>query len=1826
MNEDFILGFDIDLGTLIPALDKLNTTIDQSFDTTKLTQFESNVKAIGQTVELLKGKFSGLSTTQQKMVESAVAGTGRINRAAREVIGSLQEEQAAVESLITAYGKFPTLQRLRDTGLTPGALGGLRSVYANDNPLGINGQSGNRNVGSWTSPALNNVKEFNEVLGINKTKLDASRTAFAQLLRDEEKADVATQKAADEMAQAWQSASNEAMYAMDRFAKKAQTDADEIAAAFQIAASKSDEYFEAMQARQAMINKNSLPVVGRADAFKLDESMGARGPQTIYNAFEGLDTEVPKKVQRLSSVFDGFWGHQAGLVTSHVMRWMAFTAAIGATVGVVQKLAEELEKGLSKASEFQVQGILFQTYQRAAGDAGRNPVAAGNGQLFADAAKLAAVYGDNINDVIQDLSLWYKETGSLNGALAITNEAMKFQIASGTDLEDIYRTLTALTHQLGGTRMGPDDKSKFDLSKTHEILNMIFAAASAAGAGLRQVGEGGKELGGTSNAAEILLHSLEQDGAALGKMNLSMKEIIALNQSLITAMGNTGPAADQAAERMSRLVGGIMELSKPSNATKLAQALGLDAFKQVQKALNGKNPLSDYIKIYEGLNTQQKNSLDLTFAGNRQYEIMATLLKQMHGSYTEILKAENDKSILDNTASQMMDTFKTKTHQLATEWQLVTQVIATGLIPLLSQAAVLAARILPGLLRHFSDKSDVLPIISGQKDYKGYLNSFENAKDPNAAIDAFGAMLEARAKQHKVSLPPDINRYLTSWGNLTGEQQWETVRKLASIKYGSGSILDKLGLGELGGTSAGTTGSLDMINSYPGGASAYFKNALSQALNLDSLKGKGGQGDGDAGPSVPDPKETGKVRTAADQQKTALDILSDAFKNYDNTRREAATANAADISLIEHQANVYGLTTDSISKLNAAYGHQNTILDNTNRGLEGYAKQFREAKKAAEDHRAHVAQSSPEYQKYTESILKADAALREISRAEQNNTDRIRENILAVIEKQNTLAKKNLDSDLALDQKAVSNAEKAFGKGQGSLGDVIAAYSQEISKANENIKKFVPGTDAFNDAMQAQKDRVDAAKEAISQYYKELHDGLNKAIVDTNDNIAGLAKSLPGYDERPGDAEYLKGMADLAKTVNEQQKTYAEYKAKIGADDAYKGELDQLAALYTQYDDLDRKVIEYKQHVDNIKASPLFQASETVMKDLGNDVSQDVIDGMFGNNAIRTKIANIDAQITAVEQLKQTEEMAYNASKYHSAAQKAEHEARLARYDAEIRKLQEKARAEQNALAHPNMLKKLGEDFTKTMIDSFMKQASQGALATFFKIKPDPALQQAFDHFHQTLSTKFDPSVKDFTEDINGQTGFWHGTEAFGKYVQQFNNAVRQLNSMNNSSSSSNSTGQNNFNAVANIINASSTSNNVNGADGSITSSSSGSSSAASIVLAGAGMASIFKPSGQYSPATQQALMGNQDLPGVYGAGQALPQWQMDAIQSNIDQGGSSGNYGGIFGNVKKGGGTWSQSGSLGKYAGMAGEAYGAYQGYKQGGLSGGLETGLSVFEMTGNPWLALAAAAVSAIFGGPKTSPDKNPDIYYSQEMGQGLANVGGSGYGAPAYSTVGTPYNEDPGLASSLGGVGEGQYIKNFINQNPTEAAKLLSPEQLKLFGGGGTFTETYGQNGWLTLDNGQQVQWKDLIDQAQQATQAIQNFKDALNQGGAAIMAFNQFGSGTGFYPYGWDIPGNNQPPPPNTGGGTTSGGSGNGSGKGSGSGSGDGSGDGKGSGSPGTRGNNPREQAAYSYRPSASAASMPQPVTTTVNVQLDGRTVAQSTQSYVLQTNRRGFNNI
>ena len=182
-----------------------------------------------------------------------------------------------------------------------------------------------------------------------------------------------------------------------------------------------------------------------------------------------------------------------------------------------------------------------------------------------------------------------------------------------------------------------------------------------------------------------------------------------------------------------------------------------------------------------------------------------------------------------------------------------------------------------------------------------------------------------------------------------------------------------------------------------------------------------------------------------------------------------------------------------------------------------------------------------------------------------------------------------------------------------------------------------------------------------------------------------------------------------------------------------------------------------------------------------------------------------------------------------------------------------------------------------------------------------------------------------------------------------------------------------------------------------------------------------------------------------------------------------------------------------------AGSAFAIYDGFKKGGVSGGIEAGMGAQSLSmlllSHGGLGLAAGPLGIGIGVAvglaamlthHDDPNKMPDKYNTQEYGSGVANLMGFA------GANGQNFTEDAQTKKQLGGKDELDYINAHI-----EELMKINPALAAEFKGATSVTSLH--DGTLGLNNGTQKRWNDLLNDANTAVTAL--FQQISTQAQAA-----------------------------------------------------------------------------------------------------------------------------
>lgn len=1419
-----------------------------------------------------------------------------------------------------------------------------------------------------------------------------------------------------------------------------------------------------------------------------------------------------------------YWQRTFGAFASHIGQWTLMTGAIeGAALA-----AHTFEEAIKKASEFQVQGTLFSSYQTAARNEGMHTDFATQNDLLRDSIQLASKYGDEVNDVAQDLSLWYKRTGDLGAAYAMTNEALKFQLATGTQVEDLYRTLTALSSQLNGVDLGGSfSGDKFNLGHTHEILEMITAAAVTAGAGLHQLSKNGSELGASlNNSAIIMGESVEKDGAALRSLGYNFNDILALNASLIQAFGNTGNAASDAAEKIGRLSGGLAGLGKPGTADKLAKAgidlSGLTTQKDVLEQLSG---------TWDKLTKAQQDNLAVTLASPRQYEALEAIMGALSEKKRISAAMSHNLGSEDQLAAQMADTFQTKTKRLNAEWEGFLIIIGDGVIPMLSTLIdKLGSDVIPHMAT-FIDRLQTMAALA--RDIINGVNSFNPVTQTQNLVRH--TMENDKAGVFPLWSPFQAFGQTTAdtYGGLS-KNAWDAAQNAARMK--------RL-----------TTGGFQD----PSGRTYQF--ALPAGGHYDKSRGEYDFNGGWVDPS------TGTYHMAASAFKPQF-VAKHFFMGAGGTELTAAQyAVAAANGEFANPSNVFDSQqgfVDTVNGRSTLAAHVNAPLGKDAQAiLDRMHQQYVQATQGNLSGGSNGGGAGSKYPTAAaDAIDRQSSALAQLDKNQRAviATDDIAIKTLKIkgasLDDLSTAYHKSINDNQALENQLKQHAQSATtesesyaamaDKAKGGAKDRLENKSQQFANLAQNLKNAAMVLDSKIQELTAQQEADISARMGRLAVQRFQANPLISAIKEPTGSNPAITATLEALDAQiqklgngPGAAAFVRqletmrthlqsvdqaanglkesldtGLSDglqqlltpgdsaVGTFYTDQLKLQKEYlkdvqTARAAGNVELENEANQWYAVEEAINRSKLAESEYQRRKSELEKSPAFSAFDAGLNTIGNSITSSIV--ASSNAGLNNQINGLQSQISFLN----NEKNLLLGSQY--AGQRATIEEELQALTVRENDLKKQE-------ANPPLLKKVFEDVQKSFLDSFVKKLEDdlkgGAIEKILGADPKDVVAKDADtanKLRQTIAGDMADNVKAFAASVSGDNdSFKNGVASFGTYV-------------------------------SNLINAFSSSGNAPGSF----STSGGSTSAASSDYADIGAAIASHAGGSGGGSASLGGGGSGIMPAVASAAAALAAMRGGGPASGMSADAPNGDPSSPFGggpipvpNIK--GSSANTHGDLGgkggsaKYGAVAGDLYGAYAGYQQGGVGGALETGLSVFALTGNPYIAAAAAAFSLF--SHHDDPAKMPDKYATSDWGQGLADFQGSGYDVAVMNANGQQFTENSPLRSQLQNQSESTYITKFIANNATAAKNILSARQLSLFTGltPGSGNITGGKDGNLTLSNGQSVFWSDLISEAQGAVGAIEQFNQTSNSVNTPIISVNAYG-GSGVAPAfsPWTTPGVN-----------------------------------------------------------------------------------------------------
>ena len=1622
-------------------------------------------------------------------------------------------------------------------------------------------------------------------------------------------------------------------------------------------------------------NMDYTQALANANFIKNFKSTYGNGPVGWQNMMKsnGMSTEaaallasmrgVGVEVEKTKTLWDEF----ASKFKAHALMMPAYIA----TWGAVQVAIEGASQAFDNIVRAQKEQVIQSFYYSQAGLKGFPASDAlnmtGQSQTTLNyAIALAREYGADVLQVQEQIGLWIKQTHDLDAALYMTNEALKVQMDTGMPLEDLYRSTLGVLSQYHKP-----------LSDTNALFDVAIGLAAHYAGGLQMLGGEGQD------AAAQIVHGMDTASAVMAKFGLSFEQagalVVTQLQTLAKEGGGSGASiGENIASALAALEKGaaynaldqlgiklehnnklIDQLAENWNkATKSGKTLGdtlgqvvrpgqfetlenivhqVKLFDQALKDANDaeKGHVSDKLAttLFGTLNVQLKQAQAGFQAVGMSLGVVVlpelnALLKFLNNDLIPSLIA-NGKNWVDLGGDVLKalgiflgfkaisfipalmigirDTVVEASLAMGTAWEAMGAAFGIGAAEVVAaddtiqtsvRSTALVAESAAGAIGAAFVK--LIPLVGW---------AFTALQLAKTGVDAINA------HQDQVELS-DPNKWI----------KFHTQR----MAYDEQQIAELNSMSPYGASPAQTREysedydlNLERIKFIQKNRPDNAKKAASSQLNdiwnqmkkdmLDGymkLKGifptpPGGPTDEGSGATAASPvkgmsTDYGDFTANLNAWTAVADMAIEKYKGL-------VASSDVHIANIEREIKLYPGNIELLSKLSQANGQRTKYIEQENAAIKIKMAMDQANINTATQHINHTKNGSKEQIGWINAKTESIRKLNEDTAALNANNDSLQRNIDLIAQQAQTFLGE-YDKRLGLDEKKFTDAKSLGGK-QHAAGQFLSDFQSDTAQffnwlyqqPPEVINALLP---MYKTWQETNHETVQKNKEDIQSFTNEAAKSANELTASLGDkSFSALTGMLPESVTKKPEMTYYKDMANFQRDMTDNEQKYSDLASKLGKDNT---QVEQLRQALDTWEQIVPLAAEYAYRLQVAEDSPLYKGLEKVVTDLTDAIGSGVMDDIFGTNAINQHIQALETENNMLNQQKDLVDEAYNMSKYHSAEQIAQHINYLNTLKREEDQIKANEKAEQERLAHPPLLKKIAMDFTKAMVDGFLQQlqdqAKNSILSKIFGVGKNNPMMQAADQLAQTISADAQGSMYWNTQQL--QNIFMDSPNSFYNSVQTLVNA--------NNSPVNGGEGYGGMGAAGTLASIMAGPGGSNGISG---------------IVAGVGTAfgmAISAGSNRFWNGSSPGTPGTID-PNLYAA---YIQAGMDpataAQMASFVAPSSTSPFGGIQGLL-----------------GGAMSAYGGFETSQQGGILnnvlGGLQGGLGVLAATGNPILAAGAGLIDflgGMFGGNK-NPAQMPDIFQTQAFGQSMANLAGNGI-VPGlkgtWTANGQQFTEDPSLAQAMGGQGELMFISNWIKSNPQEAQTLLGPTVVSEFSGlqnvtanGGPIAN--GKNGNITLSNGVTMNWQALTNAANQAAQAILNFKDQLQQSQMAMVSLNQVGTG-GFFPYNWSVPGYNMQPgngisyvggnaptgPTNptspTQPGPVRGPIGGGGG-------------GRAPGPIG--GGSARGMAAYAYSGTGSSV-VTTPLYAQLQVNLDGRVVARTVQAYQIQTNQAGYSYI
>ena len=1406
-----------------------------------------------------------------------------------------------------------------------------------------------------------------------------------------------------------------------------------------------------------------------------------------------------------------------GGLGTHIVQWGLFAVALGAANAAMEFFANTS----AKASEAQVQGVLFRQSQQSLASATGPTDHAQFGAVQAQSIALAVKYGEEVNNVSQDISLWYKRTGDLGSAIGLTNETLKAHLATGTDIEDLYRTITGLSAQAGSVPMDPGDKRGFGLDQVPELLKRVTAAAQIAGAGLHLVGKAGFEAGNqTSNAMELILKALDKDASALGSLGYDMTKTIALNASLIQAFGNTGASAEEAADKIARIAGGLASLSNPQSGkvkqiSALIGAENLPDFKNLNDVAKG-DSIANLSKLYDELGKKQsantriiEDNINTLLGGNRQYEAATILIKAYANEQKIVEGIMRNRGAEDRLASEMAGTYKVQQQRLNAEIEGMQIAIGQAALPalqaLVSWITSSAVPAVTSLALAFANMADVASnsvkiasleitafLSRKQSDIKAR-DSAESKIDPNYGINMGRLVSSGKIKYNGKTYPSAMAAAVFGMASQDEREKYLQSKGFSDYKQLASGIEEKS----------------------PFYASIYASQMAGGAYNIGKNADRFshvGVPENLAGQDVIPPATTGASDVLKPWQ-TAGDVL----RNYADARKRANEAITDGIRLDEQEiknteAKIKLHTATSSDITNSTKDTADIIRRNqaAQRNDEAAASFFGSKAAAAGAMLDKTTFGTKEWQGWMQAYNEAKNLQSQAESDFDARQSQIEQASNTLYEQQQKYVKQVMSplmADINNDDRLASASKNLVTKSS-MLSKEWIAINHAIDILKDYQKKF-PHADFSADieALQGKAAATNEKGEASgAQALSNRNNVLGKAAENQIKTFADLAE-VSGID--PARVKAIQEMASLQKEYNTYLKEYQDMQKQGVADSdlaAWKATEQAMMGASAQ-------LILFKEHLEEIKESDWYKSVEVAFNDLGQFFATSLFDDLENKGNFDKFVDNMKAAIANIDISKGWLEDWNKYNRTKTPMDRGNYALQMTLFDQQKKADEIALSQRENAEKNPPIFKKMTQDLIKQYTDQTGKSIMGDLLGNLTGTKQDPNAQmkQWVDEYIQGVN-KFAAAVGSFTGATVGSGNF---NEVMGMNADAMNDYLKDVSDGTigvwGGGNGSTDAQKANAQAVKDGLTQGFTAQGNGGIistmqkvfSGKMTGSDWGNLAANAVTPAELAFSSQFKgTAGRY--AQMGDLLGGQ----ITGIGKSWNNGKGSVGLENLGYGVDTGSniLGGFSNSLDSG----------------IGSLLGAGAGFGLGGPAGAA-LGSSLGGMIGS------------LFG-PHYNETKNPDMYADSGWAQGVANAGGddqNGVGAFYTQATGT-VTEDPTLMMALGGDTESQYLDQFVKSHPggsgLSGASLQLWQQANSMTAGGQMTgvgNEHNGNAQILGAGGAAISgaqnWQQLLTSIQNLTQATYEFQQNVQGANQALMVFNQYGSGTGSMQYGWNTPG-------------------------------------------------------------------------------------------------------